>query len=360
MGSKFGAVAISPANIGTSTNPFTSVGSVTGNVLATSNNGALAVFSDTTLSPNQVFIVNSAGGSSPAVTALNITGASAAAFSLDGLKAFIFGFDSNNNPNLYIYSTLQALQTIPLPPGTTVSTIAFSTNGAFAYVVEPSLSGGGPAFTVYNTCDNQISTFINPTTSQIVPQVIPLAAPPIAFNALPDGIHLAALESDGNIEYISASIAPVVSATPVGSTTPTAPVAPLCPMHVNHPVQLQRTLNLQQGTIHPLDFFPSADGTLLYVLASDRASVLVYNFATGATTGIELTGNATPLAGFMTPDAGTIVIAGSDGMLHEVSTALGGTDMAPPLSFPNLPNYLNPFCTYAPAQCSLNLVATKP
>jgi hypothetical protein len=352
MGSKFGAVAISPANIGTSTNPFTSVGSVTGNVIATSDNGALAVFSDNTLSPNQVFIVNSGGGSSPAVTALNITGASAAAFSPDGLKAFIFGFDSNNNPNLYIYSTLQALQTIALSAGTTVSTIAFSTNGAFAYVVEPSLSGGGPAFTVYNTCDNQISTFVNPTTSQIVPQVIALAAAPIAFKALPDGIHFAALENDGNIEYFSASITPVVSATP------TASPAPLCPMHVSHP--FQQTLNLQQGTIHPLDFFPSADGTLFYVLASDRASVLVYNFATGATTGIELTGNATPLAGSMTSDAGTIVIAGSDGMLHEVSTALGGTDMVPPLSFPNLPNYLNPFCTYAPAQCTLSLVATKP
>ena len=41
-------------------------------------------------------------------------------------------------------------------------------------------------------------------------------------------------------------------------------------------------INLGQGTIQPLDFFISADGTLLYVLASDRSSILVYNFAPAA------------------------------------------------------------------------------
>ena len=122
----------------------------------------------------------------------------------------------------------------------------------------------------------------------------------------------------------------------------------------------KQNISLNQGAIQPLDFFASADGTLVYVLAKDLASVLVYNFATGAVTGIELTGNATPLSGAMTPDAGTIVIDGSDGMLHSVSTALGGTDMVPPLSFPNLPNYLNPFCTYPPVQCTMNLMASKP
>jgi hypothetical protein len=48
-------------------------------------------------------------------------------------------------------------------------------------------------------------------------------------------------------------------------------------------------------------------------------------------------------------------------MLHEVSTALGGRDLVQ-LSFPNLPNYLNPFCTFAPNQvpCTFNLLAVQP
>ena len=340
VGSQFGAVSLNPSSIGTTTSPFASLGNVTGNVLATSSNGGIGIFSNS----NQVFIANTAVSGPSSVTALNISNTSAAAFSPDGLKAFIFGFDGNGSPNLYLYSTLQALQTIPLPAGTTVNAITFSNNGAFAYVVEPSLNGG-PAFTVYNNCVHDVSS------PQLIADTVPLTTTPVAFKALPDGIHFIALESNGTFDYITAAI------TGIPAATPTQPASTLCPMTVVH---TKTNISLNQGALHPLDLFASADGTLVYVLASDRSSVLVYNFATGATTGIELTGNATPLSGAMAPDAGTIVIDGSDGMVHEVSTALGGSDMVPPLSFPNLPNYLNPFCTYAPAQCTLNLMASKP
>jgi hypothetical protein len=47
-------------------------------------------------------------------------------------------------------------------------------------------------------------------------------------------------------------------------------------------------------------------------------------------------------------------------MVHEVSTSVGGADLVQ-LPFPNLPNYLNPFCTsYNPAQCTLNVALTRP
>ena len=341
IGSQFGALSVSPSNLGSTTNPFASVGSVTGNVLASSNDGSIAIFSNST----QVFVANTAASGSASVTALNISNASAAAFSPDGVKAFIFGVDGSGNPNLYIYSTLQALQTIPLPAGTTVSTFKFSTNNAFTYVVEPTLGGGGPTVTVYNNCVYDV------TSPQLIADTFGLTATPISFKALPDGMHFIALETNGTFDYITATI-PVVTAA-----TPGTPATSICPMTVAHSKQ---NISLNQGAIQPLDFFTSADGTLVYVLAKDLASVLVYNFATGAVTGIELTGNAIPLSGAMTPDAGTIVIDGSDGMLHSVSTALGGTDMVPPLSFPNLPNYLNPFCTYPPVQCTMNLMASKP
>jgi hypothetical protein len=346
MGSDFGAQAVNPGNFGTTTSAFTPLGTVTGKILAISTNGSVAIFSDTIHVPNQVYVVNT-GTSPTTTTALNISGASAAAFSPDGLKAFIFGFDDNGNPNLYVYSALQALETIPLPAGTSVNSIVFSTNGAFAYVVEPSLGGGGPAFTLYNTCNNQV--FTDTITGA---HNVPLTAQPMAFKALPDGVHFVAVESGGIIDYISASI------TGIPAATLATPSNLLCPMTVGHNVQ---TLNLGQGSIHPIGFFPSPDGSMLYVLASDRSSVLVYNLATGAVTGIELAGNATPISVDMSVDAGTILVAGSDGLLHQVTTSAGGSDQAQ-ISFPNLPNYLNSFCTFSPPSgaCTLDFTAVRP
>jgi hypothetical protein len=353
MGSDYGALAINPANLGTSTSPFTPLGTVTGNILGISTNGTSAVFSDTFHPQNQVYIVNTSTSTVPA-TALNISGASVAAFSPDGLRAYIFGYDSGNNPDLYIYSALQSLQSIPLPALTTVNSIAFSTNAAFAYVVEPSYAGGGPVVTVYNNCVEFAS---NP---QIVADQFALTSPPIAFKVLPDGIHFIALEANGTFDYITATIAGV---TPIATQLQYATA--LCPQTVTHTVQ-NYSLDQGSGNFTPIDFFTSADGSLLYVLASDRSSILIYNFGLTQTTGgIQListnSSSVTPLADAMSVDAGTIVVAGSDGLIHEIATANGGFDSLR-VSIPDLPNYLNPFCTFTPASgpCTLDFVAVKP
>jgi hypothetical protein len=346
VGSQFGALSLNPANLNTNNAAFSLLGAVTGKVIAVSPNGATAIFSDTDHIPNQVFVV---GPGAP--IALNVSGATAAAFSHDGLKAYIFAFDSNQNPTLYVYSTLQALQAIPLPANTTVDSIVFSDNGAFAYVVEPNLGGIGPAVSVYNTCNNQIATGKN-SLNQIVPQIIPLPAAPIVFKTLQDGVHFVAMEGSGNIDYISATV------TGITAATPTVPATYICPMNVSHSVQ---TINLQQGPIHPINVFASADGTQLYVAASDRSSILVYNFGTGAVSGILLNGNATPVSADITVDSGTIMVGGNDGKLHEVSTAIGGSDLVQ-VQFPFLPGYLNPFCTFNPSTgpCTFDLMAVKP
>jgi len=81
-----------------------------------------------------------------------------------------------------------------------------------------------------------------------------------------------------------------------------------------NPASLVQRIELGQGTLQPINFFVSADGSQLYVVAAGHASVLVYNFAAGAvTSGIELLGNAIPLSADMSADAGTILVAGSDG-----------------------------------------------
>jgi hypothetical protein len=350
VGSDFGAQILNPTNLGTQTSAFIQLGTVTGRVLAVSPNGSLAIFSDEVHTPNQVYVVNGTNAAAPSITALDIWQGSAAAFSRDGLKAFIFGFDISGNPNLYVYSTIQALQVIPLPPQTSVKSIVFSTNGAFVYVAERSLGGGSPAVSVFNTCDNQ------PYTDTVTGlHEIPLSAPPISFKALPDGVHFVALENNGTLEYITASI------TGIPVATPTLAATSLCPMSVGHtPPQ---KINLGQGTIQPIDFFISADGTVVYVPTRDRSSILVYNFSTGAVSGIQLLGptNPSPLSADMTIDSSTLMIAGSDGMVHQISTSGGGIDQFQ-FGFPNLANFLNPFCTSNPdgTVCTFDYIGAKP
>jgi hypothetical protein len=345
LGSNFGPMSLTPSSIGTANSAFTALGPFTGSALAVSTNGTMAVFS----SANQVFVTNT---TPQTVTPLNISNAAAAAFSPDGLKAFIFGFDNSTNPptpSLYIYSPLQALQVVNLPPQTTVNSIAFSTDGAFAYVVEPSLGGAGAAVTVYNTCNNQVAQ-----DTLAVNQIIPLSAPPIAFRALPDGVNFLALHSDGSFDHFAATLAPVTPATLSQPATGSP-----CPLHVSH--QVLPTFSINQGSIQPVNFFVSPDATLLYIIASNSARIFVYSFITQTTFGIPLQGGVTPISADMSIDTGTVAVAGSDGQLHLVSTANGGNDNHQ-IPFPILPNFSNPFCTFAPTQvaCTLNFVAVKP
>jgi len=356
MGSDFGAQIVVPSNFGTSSGPFISLGTVTGKVLAVSNSGTAAVFSDTIHTPNQTYIV-SGPSTSLTATPLTIPSASAAAFSPDGLKTFIIG--GTTDTSLYVFSALQALQG-PIPLAGPGSSIAFSPNGAFAFVSEGSTSTTAANLTAFSVCNNQIAgsldlgaintTSANPLLMRVLPGEH-LNGRDSFGNPIPDGIHIFILDSTG-FDIITSTVAP-----------PTA--GNLCPQQLTFtsgdPLRPVQRIDLGQGTLQPVNFFASADGSQLYIASASNASILVFDFGTGAVTGIELLGNATPLAADMSSDAGTIVVAGSDGLLHSVTTSLGGNDQFQ-LAFPNLPNALNPFCTVTPTSgpCVLNLVAVKP
>lgn len=353
MGGAYGALIINPTNLGSQTSAFSALGSVTGKILASSTNGNFAVFSDTLHTPNQVYIVNATNSTAPTATALNITGAVTAAFSPDGLKAFII---ANGGNSLYIYSTLQALQG-PIVLAGPANTVAFSSNGAFAFVGEDSFGSNPANLTAFNMCDNQtagtpVSLLSNPISIAVLPGVH-FEGKDSYGNAIPDGTHTLVLDSTG-IDIVTASIS-------AQTLTATQPLCQSLAFVSGDPVRPAQRIELDQGTIHPINVFASADGTLLYVVASDRNSILVYDFSTRGISGIQLLNNATPVSADMTADASTILIAGSDGMLHEVSTAAGGADQVQ-LQFANLPNFQNAFCTLDPAAgpCTLNFVAAKP
>ena len=370
-GNNYGAFLVATASLGGTSSPFTSFGTVTGTVLAVSPNGNVALISDTLHTPNQVYVVNTTNSSSPSATALNINGAITAGFSPDGLKAYIIGCVVSSVPctsttgnTLYLYSALQSLQG-PIALSVPAGQVAFSPNGAFGYVGGAPW-GNPPALAAFNICDNQVATDVVK-----VPQIISLPAPPAfvrtipnahlegidnAAKPFPDGMHLLVLDATG-IDVVTAINAVKVAVisnppTPVGS----------CPQSVTHP-KPQR-IDLGQGTFNPVAFFVSPDATQAYIVASDRSDILVYNFNTGSVSGIPLAGNATPgdpanpmrTVADMTVDGTLIYVAGSDGTLHEVSTN-PAVDLVQ-ISFPNLPNFSNPFCSIG--NCKLNMVGVKP
>ncbi len=360
MGSDFGAQLINPSNFNTSNSPYTALGTVTGRVLAISSNGSLALFSDTLHTPNQVYVVNTSNSSAPAASPLNISSAAAAAFSPDGLKAFIAGGTTGNS--LYVYSSLQALAG-PIPLSGPGDAIAFSPNGAFAFVAESSAGANAANVTAFSNCTNQIAT----DSTQAIPAVLPLPANPILMKVLP-GFHVDGTDSSGNPipDGVHVLVLDTTGLDVITSNITAPQPGTLCPQALTFdPVQ---RIELDQGPLcassadcQSMNFFTSAEGSQLYVASPSFASVLVYDLGTRAVTGIELLGNTTPVSADISADDGTILIAASDGMLHEVSTALGGADLVQ-LPFPNLPDFLNPFCTGAPTQgpCTLNLVLAKP
>lgn len=358
MGSDFGALGINPGNFGSSSNPFISFGTVTGKVLAVSNSGTIALFSDTLHSPNQVYVVNTANAGSIATAVLSIPSATVAAFSPDGLKTFIVAGAGANN--LYVYSPQQALQQpSPTNPQFTLSgpanAIGFSPNGAFAFVAEASSGANSASLTAFANCNNQLAATLPLPSNPILMKVLPdvhIDGRDSYGNTIPDGVHIAVLDATG-FDIVTGVVSPPAAGT-------------LCPQGLQFisgdPLRAAQRVELGQGTLQPLNFFFSADGSQIYVVNSNSSTILAYNFIAGAVIGgIELQGNATALSADMTVDGGTIVVSGSDGMLHEISTELGGADLVQ-LSFPNLPNYYNAFCALLtnPSVCTLDVALAKP
>ena len=96
-----------------------------GRLLTISNDGKLVVVSDTVSTPSQVYIYN---GSTTVDLIIPGETATAAAFSPDQLKLFIL----TNAGKMYVYSTVDALTSVPI--ATSATDVKFSADGSFAYI----------------------------------------------------------------------------------------------------------------------------------------------------------------------------------------------------------------------------------
>ncbi len=289
-----------------------------GTVLAVSPDASTVIFSDTVDSPNQVFVCNSCSTTSRTITSLLITGATAAAFSPDNLKAYIVATPPPPAPQvstLYVYSKVDALQRIGL--AATATDAAFLGNGMFGY-----LAGGDAAG------DASFPVCFDPTAGAALGSVATTGATMV--RALPDGNTILAL-APPDVETLTASIG--------GSPAPNVPGCPAPRGFFTLANSVSPAFNLGQGPFVPTQLMISGDGSTAYILGESPppnsarlAFIIAFNIANPASSLISLSGSAIPLSASLSPAGDLLFVGADDGTVHVVDTA-SGADLQQ-ISFP--------------------------
>ena len=326
LGSSAGLIIFNPtATAGT--NSLSQLTNIPGKVLAVSLDGDKVVVSDTLSNPNQVYIVSGLAATTPPVpTPLLIPGATAAAFSPDGLKAFIAA-----GSTLYVYSTVQSLKALPL--AAPANAVSFYANGALAYLSGPS------GVTMRNACDTtyaQAASFPSGT--------------PALFQALSDGEHALGLESPG----VDVFDVQVTAPTPATFSTHSDSTCPFGVGSAN-----STFVNIGQGNFTPLKLIVASDNSKAYILASNLGSVFVFDLGVNTVTALPLTGNPVPLDASLTTDGTTLYVGANDGAIHVVSTVSGGDLQQITFTNNNSSNKTS-LCSNIPQTCNPDLVAAQP
>ena len=179
-----------------------------GTVIAVSNDGKQVVVSDGTVPATpQVYIYNSSG-SSGTITDLGLPctapllqncAASAAAFSPDESKIFIL----TNAGTMWVYSTVNPPDSVPLPVSSTFGTsAAFSADGSFAYVSGATQSVGSAGNTGSVSAFSTCALTNAPSTNLGTVSLPPNEGAPLQIFPAPLVQHVA----QGNLDLISQNI----------------------------------------------------------------------------------------------------------------------------------------------------------
>ena len=235
--------------------------------------------------------------------------------------------------NLYLYSKVDGLRTIPL--SAPANDVSFLSEGAFAYV-----AGGSPsAVSVWRTCDGGNADTV---TVPVVPTFI---------QTLPGAAKLLPQPSDTSNTFHLLAVAPPdidivgVNTTPSGCTPPLA----------DEPVA---SFNLGQGNFVAKQLIISQNGSTAYIVASDVSSVLAFNIAGQTPSTIPLSGNAMPLSAALTPDGTLLYVGANDGTVHVVNTQAGGDVQQ--ISFPEGLCKNSAGQPFGGISCNPDLIAVKP
>jgi hypothetical protein len=311
--------------------------STPGTVLAVSPDGKKVIVSDTTDTPNQVFIFDT-GTHTPLTLA--ITGATAADFSPDSLKAFIVS-STGSTSTLYVYSLLDALAPVQLSGTVGASEAAFLPSGNFGYVAMDA-----PFLTI-------LPTFNDPALLGLELSTATTIGTPLMIRPVPDGSRILALDPPG-IDLVT----PTITGDGCSFSRP-YPSDPSASISGTLAVSNTSTFfNLGQ-----VDFIPtliiSPDSSTAYMFTSNLSSILVFSIVNQTSSAIPLTGGAIPVQAALTPDGVTLYVAASDGAVHVIDTVSAGDIQQ--LTFPTNPStLLEGLCIGVTTVCNPNLIAVKP
>jgi hypothetical protein len=309
---------------------------VTGKVLTVSPDGKKVIVSDTK-SSNEVFVFDTTSNTS---TTLSIAGATAADYSPDSLKAYILA-----GSTLYVFSTLEALKTIPL--GAPATEVSFLPEGGFAYVA----GGAASSITAWKTC----------TDVQETGQTVITPSTPKFMKALSKSLSVGGVTFD---ESVLAVDPPGIDLFGAQVSVPNPPPTTSCPLDLANSTLNITTgspafFNLGQGSFVPTQLILSQDGTRAYILASNLGSVLVFNVGNQTSSAIPLSGDAIPIQGSLTADGNQLYVAAADGQVHVLNTQTGGDIQQ--ISFPTDATTLQAgLCVGTTFTCNPDLIAVKP
>jgi hypothetical protein len=247
--------------------------------------------------------------------------------------------DTTVTPNvstLYVYSTLEALQTVPLTaPATDVTFLA---NGMFGY-----LAGGDP-----------LGVSFLPTCN--APPLSPLGSVNVLgttlIRGLSDGVTMLAL-SPPNIQTFTASISGTLA---IGQNGCPAPRGGLMVMNTPNP---QGPFPLGAGDFVATQLLVAPDGSTAYVISGSVPKVIIFNISGHTSSSIALTGGATPIRATLTPDGTLLYVAANDGQVHLLSTVANSDILQ--ISFPpGTTSQPTGLCSGVTFTCVPDLIAVKP
>ena len=293
-------------------------GAVFGRVLAISPDSLTVILSDTVDSPSRVNICKNCVSSARNITPIFLSGASAAAFSPDGLKAYIVSGSSCPGTSsvgcILVYSQADAPQFISV--STVPTDAAFIGNGSAGYIAQVSQTAFLP------TCGPSTSGSL--VNANVAAQFL---------RPLPDGMSLLTL-TPPVMQTLTATITgpqPI----PANASGCLAPRGALNLTNTAGP-----SFNLGTGAFVPTQFFLSRDGSVAYLLAQTATGasfpfIIAFNVQTGTSSQISLSGGAVPLSAGISPAGDALLVGASDGQLHAIDTATGADTQQVQFSFAN-------------------------
>jgi len=331
----------------------TSNNSVTGDVVGVSASGTKAVVSDTSTTPNQVFLFDQPSNSGTQLLLNPADHAKSAVFSADAFLVYIATYQCTGSPcqpsnevpgPVYAFDALNGLRRLTAPAA--VTDVAFHPSGALVY-----MATAANTVTMLNTSDNSLAASPNNTQTTAVP------GKPQFLRALHDWDDVARTTRFIALNGPNAPDAEIISAT--SATQPPSPCASVNPFAICNALILH--FDFGQGPLDATQFLLSSDAATAYVIPRNFSSVFSYSLQSQIPGGISLTGGQAATTGGLTTDGAFLYVGSTDGLVHVLNTnAAGDSLQITPISATTNPSTAMCSISTATQPCNPDFVLVKP